>query len=60
MDENLLVQCNIVVTPKSRKMGLLLLFYIKDKIFKKKLVATPKFALRLELLRAVLSLLHSR
>ena len=48
MDENSLVQCNIVVTPKSRKMGLLLLFDIKDKNFKRKLVTTPKFALKLE------------
>ena len=28
------VQCNKVVTPKSRKMGLLHLFDIKDEIFK--------------------------
>ena len=33
-----LVQCNIVVTPKSRKMGLLLPFDIKVKIFKENLL----------------------
>ena len=36
--DNSLIWCNIVVTPKSRKMGLFLPFDIKDKIFKENLL----------------------